>query len=77
MKVYYNSQTEAAPIVIDGEPPVDQSALVSQLQAQVTQLTGERDALQTKIDAAIIAAQAEKTADAANVAGQGVLDALS
>ncbi len=56
--------------VIDGNPPVDQSALVAQLQA-------ENAALQSKIDAAKAAAEADKAADAANVAGQGVLDALN
>ena len=70
--------------VIDGDPPADQSVLVTQLQSQVTQLTAERDAAvadanskQSKIDAARAAAQADKDADAANAAGQGVLDALA
>jgi hypothetical protein len=71
MKVYFNSAAgETAPVVIDGEPPADQSALVTQLQADIA-------ALQAKIDAALVAAQAEKDADAASVAGQGVLDALA
>lgn len=34
-------------------------------------------ALQSKIDAARVKAQADKDADAASVAGQGVLDALT
>jgi hypothetical protein len=75
MKVYFNSATEAAPIVIDGDPPTDQSALVAQLQAQVAALTVERDARQAAIVAMKAAAQADKDADAANAAGQGVLDA--
>jgi uncharacterized protein YlxW (UPF0749 family) len=64
-------------IVIDGDPPVDQSALVASLQSQVATLTGERDALQAKIAAARAAAEAAKAADAANVEGQSVLDALA
>jgi hypothetical protein len=75
MKVDFNSATEAAPIVIDGDPPADQSALVAQLQAQVAVLTVERDARQAAIVAMKAAAQADKDADAANAAGQGVLDA--
>jgi ethanolamine utilization cobalamin adenosyltransferase len=35
--------------VIDGEPPVDQSAEVAALQAQVQSLTAENTALQVKI----------------------------
>jgi hypothetical protein len=38
--------------VIDGNPPVDQSAEVAALQAQVQALTAERDALLAKIAAA-------------------------
>lgn len=56
--------------VIEGAPPVDQSAEVAALKQQVADL-------QAKIDAAVVAAQKEKDADAANVAGQGVLDALA
>jgi hypothetical protein len=63
--------------IIDGDPPVDQSATVAQLQADLATRTGERDALQTKIDNARTAAQAAKDADAANVEGQAVLDALA
>lgn len=48
----------------------DQSAVIAQLQA-------DNAALRAKIDAAIAQAQADKDADAANVAGQGVLDALA
>lgn len=56
--------------VIDGPAPVDQSALVAQLQSDLAVANG-------KIDAARVAAQAEKDADAASVSGQGVLDALA
>lgn len=62
--------------VIAGNPPADQSAQVAQLTADLATRTQERDALQTKIDAARIAAQADKDADAANQAGQNVLNAL-
>ena len=56
--------------VLDGLPPPDQTAAIAALQAQVNALTA-------KIVAARTAAQADKTADAATVAGQGVLDALA
>ena len=71
-------------VVIDGQPPVDQSALVAQLQNDLAAMTvardaaaAERDALAAKIAAAIAAAQAEKAADEATTAGQAVLDALA
>ncbi len=64
-------------VVIDGDPPVDQSALVASLQAEVAALTAERDGLQSKIFAARAAAEAAKVADAAHVEGQAVLDALA
>lgn len=47
------------------------------LQAQLDAALVENAALRAKIDAARAAAQADKDADAANVAGQGVLDALA
>jgi hypothetical protein len=69
---------------VEGDPPVDQSSLVASLQSQVTALTTERDAavsangaLQAKINAARAAAEVAKTADAATVDGQSVLDALA
>lgn len=77
MKLYYNSATEAAPIVIDGDPPSDQSAEVTALQVQVNTLQAQVSTLEAKIAAARAAAQAEKDADAATTAGQGVLDALA
>lgn len=44
--------------VIDGDPPVDQTALVAQLQQQVSTLTAEVSSLQSKIaNANTIAAQ--------------------
>lgn len=39
-------------VVVDGQPPTDQSALVAQLTADLATRTTERDALQAKIDAA-------------------------
>ncbi len=41
--------------VIDGAPPVDQSALVASLQAQLATRTAERDALAAKVAAALAA----------------------
>lgn len=70
MKLYYNSATEPAPVVIDGDPPVDQSALVAQLQAENAQFRAFRDAV-------VADANARKAADAAKVDGQDVLDAAA
>lgn len=50
---------------------------VNPLQAQLDAALAANAALQAKIDAAKAAAQADKDADAAAVAGQGVLDALA
>jgi uncharacterized protein YlxW (UPF0749 family) len=49
MKIYYNSATEAAPVIVNGDPPADQSALVASLQAQVATLTAQVTALNAKI----------------------------
>lgn len=38
-------------VVIDGEPPADQSALIASLQAEVATLTESRDELQARFDA--------------------------
>jgi hypothetical protein len=76
MRVYYDSAIgEQPPVVINGNPPVDQSAEVAALQAEVARLEGEVAGRQTAIDAMKAAANADMAADAANVAGQGVLDA--
>lgn len=75
MELYYDPATETAPIIKPGNPPVDQTVLVSQLQAQIVTLTGERDARQAAITAMKAAARADDAADAANAAGQGVLAA--
>lgn len=77
MKLFYNSATEAAPIVIDGDPPSDQSAEVAALQAQVNTLQAQVSTLEAKIAAARAAAQAAKDADEATVDGQAVLNALA
>lgn len=39
-------------VVVDGSPPVDQSAQVASLTQQVSDLTAAKAALQAKIDAA-------------------------
>jgi multidrug resistance efflux pump len=62
--------------VIDGDPPVDQSAQVAALQADLAAANAANATLQSRIDAARAAAQAAKDRDAANVEGQDVLDAL-
>lgn len=77
MKIYYNSATEPAPIVIDGEPPVDLSAELAAAVAERDAAVAAQAVLQGKIDAARVAAQAAKDADAAKTDGQDVLDALA
>lgn len=62
--IYNHDPANVQLTVIDGPPP-DNSALQAEL-----------DAANAKIANAKAAAQADKAADAANVAGQGVLDAL-
>lgn len=62
-----------AGIVVDvlaGSPPVDQTALVAQLQS-------DKVALQAKLDQLKTFAQARKDADAAKVDGQDELDIIS
>lgn len=70
--------------VIDGVPPIDQGAEVAILTAQVATLTtslatmtADRDAQAAKVALAIADAQARKSADAAKVEGQDLLDALA
>jgi hypothetical protein len=70
MKLYFDSSIEAAPVLVDGNPPLDQSALVAQLQA-------ENAALKQFRDAAVADANARKAADAAKVDGQNLLDAAA
>lgn len=53
-----------------GGPPVDQSAQVARLQADVAKLQG-------KLDALAVNAQARKDADAAKVDGQDDLDIIN
>lgn len=69
--------------VIDGIPPVDQTADVAALTAQVAALadslttrTAERDSALAKVDIARADAIARRDADAAKVDGQELLDAL-
>jgi len=70
MKLYYNSATEAAPIVIDGDPPVDQSAALATAQARIM-------ALESAIAEIKARANTRKTTDAATVEGQTDLDAIA
>lgn len=70
MKLYYNSATETAPEVIDGDPPADQSA---ELAAANTKIA----AMQTVLDGVKARAEARKAADAAKVDGQDDLDAIA
>lgn len=51
-RIYYDSSVEPVPVVIAGNPPIDQSAQVAALTAQVATLTAANGALQAKIDAA-------------------------
>ena len=52
MKIYYDSSTETAPVLIDGAPPVDQTALVAQLTSQRDAALATVAALNVKIAAA-------------------------
>ena len=67
MKLYYNSATEAAPIIIDGEPPVDQSAALAAALARI-------GVLEAFAQRSIARDQARKDADAVKVDGQDGLD---
>lgn len=53
--VFNNDPTNVTVTVVQGDPPVDQTALVAQLQAQVQTLQGQLTTLQTKIANAIAA----------------------
>ena len=70
MKVYYDPATEGTPEVIAGNPPVDQSAYVAQLEGELAQFKAFRDAV-------VADANARKAADAAKTEGQDVLDAAA
>jgi len=69
--------TDLSVNVIQGPPPGDQSAIIAQLTADLQAVAADRDALNVKIANAVAAANAAKTADAATVEGQAVLDALA
>jgi hypothetical protein len=75
MRLYFNSQTEPAPQVIDGDPP--DAAMLAQLQAQVAALTAENAKFKTFRNAVVADAQARKAADTATNDGQNLLDAAS
>jgi len=53
--IFNNDPANVTITVVAGDPPVDQSALVAQLQQQVTDLTAANTALQTKITNALAA----------------------
>lgn len=57
--IYNNDPTNVTVTVLTGDPPVDQSALVAQLQAQVADLTTQLAAANAKIAAGL--ADAQKT----------------
>ena len=50
MVTVYDPNNEVT--LVNGNPPVDQTALVATLQAEVVQLNIDKAALQAKIDAA-------------------------
>lgn len=77
MKLYFDSTTEAAPEVIDGPPPVDNSAALTAAVAALNLANAKLAAMQSAINAVKARAQARKDADAAKVDGQDDLDALS
>lgn len=77
MKLYFNSATEAAPIVIDGDPPVDQSALVTQLTADLNAANATIVQFKAFRDSVVADANVRKAADAAKVEGQDLIDAAS
>jgi hypothetical protein len=52
MKIYYDSTIEAAPVVVNGDPPTDQSALVAALQAENAALKATIADMQLSIDGA-------------------------
>jgi hypothetical protein len=64
MARYYfdSSKGETAPEIIDGNPPVDQSALVAQLQAENAALVQQVAALNAKL--AVGRTEAQQTVDA-------------
>lgn len=83
MKIYYDSTTESVE-VINGAPPVDQSATVAQLVSDKAALTSANAALQTKVVAMTAALQtlsaradARIAADAAKVDGQDDKDTIA
>lgn len=77
MKIFYNSATEAAPEVIDGDPPADQSALVAQLQQDLAAANATITQFKAFRDTVVADANARKAADAAKEEGQDVIDAAS
>lgn len=60
--IYNNDPTNVTVTVLSGDPPVDQSALVAQLQQQVADLTAQNAALTAQLGAAKTDAQASVVA---------------
>ncbi len=76
MKLYFNSANgEVAPQIIDGDPPVDQSAQVAQLTQALAEATATIAQFKAFRDGVVARANARKSADAASVDGQDDLDA--
>lgn len=60
--IYNNDPANVTVTVLSGDPPQDQSALVAQLQQQVSDLTAQLNAANAKIAAGLTSAQATVTA---------------
>lgn len=74
MKIYYNSAVEAAPQLVDGDPPVDQSAQVAQLTTDLNAANAVIAQFQAFRDRVVDRANARKAADAAKIDGQDDID---
>jgi hypothetical protein len=72
----FRDPTAVNVVVIDGVPPVDQTATVQALTTQLATANSTITQLNAAIAAARTAAQAIVARDAAIVEGQAVLDAL-
>lgn len=61
--------------VIDGDPPADQSAQIAQLTADLAAANATIGQFKTFRDAVVADANVRKSADAATVEGQNLIDA--
>lgn len=66
----YKDPAQVNVVVVDGVPPTDQSAQIAQLMADLATRTGERDALQAKITAALADMDAADAGDSAEDAAR-------